>query len=284
MTFRQSICCLRSLATALLLTFTFTAWVPTAGAHALSVDTTTVDTSLLHPDSGASSSSWCGPLIAGSALTTFGAWGASSPWGHCIDRNVRHMMYAHRGRQAARIAGDIIEFVPLGALLLLEPAGVPARHDLSSRVMEGVTGVLVAEVVVQTTKRIVKRERPDGSDRHSWPSGHTAIAFVGAELCRQEYGNGYGAAAYGVAALTGWLRLRADRHWFTDVAGGAGIGILSAQAARWLLPVEQRLFRLPRRSAAPAGVTTAHSNNGTTIAVVPFGGIDYAGIAAAVTF
>jgi membrane-associated phospholipid phosphatase len=66
---------------------------------------------------------------------------------------------------------------------------------------------------------------------------------MGAELARQEYGWGYGIAAYTVAAGTAFLRLYNDRHWLNDVVAGAGIGILSAQAAYWLLPLERKLLK-----------------------------------------
>ena len=37
-----------------------------------------------------------------------------------------------------------------------------------------------------------------------------------------------------------------NRHWLTDVIAGAGVGILSAQAAYWLYPVITETFFLKR--------------------------------------
>ena len=65
---------------------------------------------------------------------------------------------------------------------------------------------------------------------------------MGAELVRQEYGTWPGVAAYTVATGVAFLRIYNDRHWLNDVIAGAGIGILSAQAAYWLLPLERRLL------------------------------------------
>ena len=57
-----------------------------------------------------------------------------------------------------------------------------------------------------------------------------------------EYGTGLGIAAYGTALGVACLRVYNDRHWWYDVAAGAGIGILSTHIAYWLLPVEKRIL------------------------------------------
>jgi membrane-associated phospholipid phosphatase len=57
-------------------------------------------------------------------------------------------------------------------------------------------------------KSLAKVERPDGSANNSFPSGHTATAFCGAEFLWQEYKDVnilYGISGYVVAAGTGFL-------------------------------------------------------------------------------
>jgi membrane-associated phospholipid phosphatase len=44
-----------------------------------------------------------------------------------------------------------------------------------------------------------------------------------------------------VATGTGFFRMYNDRHWLTDVAAGAGIGILCTKTA-WLYPKMQNYF------------------------------------------
>lgn len=76
-------------------------------------------------------------------------------------------------------------------------------------------------------------------------SGHTATAFMGAELLRREFWGvspWIGITGYAVAAGTGAFRMVNNRHWFTDVVAGVGIGILSVEAAYWLYPVLGRAF------------------------------------------
>jgi hypothetical protein len=75
--------------------------------------------------------------------------------------------------------------------------------------------------------------RPDGSTANSWPSGHTATAFVGATLLHKEYGltrsPWWSVAGYGVATATGVMRVLNNRHWISDIMSGAGIGIMSTE-------------------------------------------------------
>lgn len=76
---------------------------------------------------------------------------------------------------------------------------------------------------VQLLKHIIHRERPNHSG-HSFPSGHTANGFVAASFMQLRYGWAYGAPAYAVAAVIGYSRIEAKKHWTTDVVAGAVIG------------------------------------------------------------
>lgn len=93
--------------------------------------------------------------------------------------------------------------------------------------------------LVNIIKASVKERRPDGAAMNSFPSGHTATAFLGAELIRQDYGWGWGAGAYALATGVGIMRVYHQRHWWWDVLAGAGVGILSANIGNWVLkPIE----------------------------------------------
>jgi membrane-associated phospholipid phosphatase len=96
---------------------------------------------------------------------------------------------------------------------------------------------------VLSLKSITKVERPDGSGFNSFPSGHTATAFAGAEFLWQEYKDvsiWCGISGYLVATETGLFRIYNDKHWLTDVVAGAGIGLLSTKIAYWINPFIQR--------------------------------------------
>jgi membrane-associated phospholipid phosphatase len=98
--------------------------------------------------------------------------------------------------------------------------------------------------LTQGLKHTVDKTRPDGSDNHSFRSGHVATAFLSAEQLRMNYGTWWGVAGYTFATGTAFLRLYNNRHWLGDVIGAAGIGILSARIGYWLLPLEKRLLKL----------------------------------------
>jgi membrane-associated phospholipid phosphatase len=98
---------------------------------------------------------------------------------------------------------------------------------------------------VESIKTITKRERSDGSNNASFPSGHTATAFASAEFLRQEYKDEsplYGIAGYAVATTTGILRLYNNKHWVSDVVAGAGFGIASTKLAYLLYPKVKKLL------------------------------------------
>jgi membrane-associated phospholipid phosphatase len=80
---------------------------------------------------------------------------------------------------------------------------------------------------VQLLKHTVHRERPNHGSQ-SFPSGHTANGFVAASFLQFRYGWQYGIPAYTAAAITGYSRIQAKKHWTTDVLVGAVIGIGSS--------------------------------------------------------
>lgn len=172
-----------------------------------------------------------------------------------VNLPVKDYMAGIRGNNYIH-ADDYIQYLPIAGTMLL-CLDKDNREGWQDKLLLGATGMAAMGVMVNALKYTVCEMRPDGSRRNSFPSGHTATAFVGAELVRMEYGNGWGAAAYGVAVATGVLRVYNERHWCHDVLAGAGIGILSAKIAYWLLPWELKQLRkisfLPWYAPGPDG-------------------------------
>ena len=137
---------------------------------------------------------------------------------------------------------DYVQYVPAVAALGLDFCGVPAKHALRERILLTGTAFATMTAVAGGLKLAVSEERPDGSDRRSFPSGHAARAFMGAELVRSEYGWGWGAGAYALATGIGVLRVAGDHHYTHDVLAGAAIGVLSTRFAYWVLPLERRIL------------------------------------------
>jgi membrane-associated phospholipid phosphatase len=88
---------------------------------------------------------------------------------------------------------------------------------------------LLSQGMVQAIKYTVRRERPDGSDNKSFPSGHSASMFATATVLQKYYGWKVGVPAYALGSYVGLARMAWNRHHATDVVMGAGFGIASAQ-------------------------------------------------------
>jgi membrane-associated phospholipid phosphatase len=84
--------------------------------------------------------------------------------------------------------------------------------------------------IVQSMKAITQRERPDGSDNLSFPSGHAADAFTVAAVFSHYYGWKWGIPLYGAAGLIAVSRVEKGKHWPSDVAAGATIGLLAGRS------------------------------------------------------
>lgn len=128
-----------------------------------------------------------------------------------------------------------LQYLPLAAGVGLGWTGVKAQDPGWDRIMVAGMGFVAEGVMVNAIKYSVKEERPDGSAHNSFPSGHSATAFLGAEIVRHEYGWGWGAGAYAVAGSVAVLRVCHNRHWWWDTVAGAGCGILCANIGYWLL-------------------------------------------------
>ena len=150
-----------------------------------------------------------------------------------------------------------VQYLPSAMHLGLGVVGVKSRNSFTDRLVESVIAHALCFAVSRSLKYICAAPRPDGGSL-SFPSGHACLAFTGAELMRYEYGTGWGAAAYVCSSYVGAARLWGDRHWFTDVLAGAGIGMLCARAGVWLRePVKRWLGIREKRSSSGVEVAFA---------------------------
>ena len=128
---------------------------------------------------------------------------------------------------------DYLQFFGPAMVVGLKLGGVEGRSDWPRLMASSLMSYALMAGFVNGIKYTAKEMRPDGSTANSWPSGHTATAFVGASLLHKEYGltrsPWYSVAGYGVATATGVMRVLNNRHWVSDVMSGAGLGILSTE-------------------------------------------------------
>ena len=126
-------------------------------------------------------------------------------------------------RKAVRTSGDVLAFVTPAASL----ATILVLQDWQGLKQGALAGVTTLGMTY-ALKYIVKKERPDGSNNHSFPSMHTSVSFTGAAFIQRRYGWKWGIPAYAVATYVGWSRTYAKKHDWWDVAAGAAIGAGSA--------------------------------------------------------
>lgn len=182
-------------------------------------------------------------LIIPSTLFTVGLIGNESDWFQARNEEIRNELQENIDSKIT--VDDFTQYAPAAAVYGLNLCGIKGKHGYGDFTIILGTATALMSGIVNVLKSTTSVMRPDGSTRNSFPSGHTATAFMGAELLRREYKDvspWIGAAGYAMAAATGFFRMYNNRHWFSDVLAGAGIGIMSVEAAYWLYPVISKAF------------------------------------------
>jgi membrane-associated phospholipid phosphatase len=121
----------------------------------------------------------------------------------------------------ARTAADWLSTGLVIASLVL-PCAVLNRswRCATNQALQVGTGIVTAEV----TKHVVHRTRPNGHDNKSWFSEHTMLACLG----------DLQSTVFAICPAVGLLRLEADQHYSTDVAGGFAAAVLiHTTVGRW---------------------------------------------------
>ncbi|MBR3906921.1 MAG: phosphatase PAP2 family protein [Bacteroidaceae bacterium] len=125
-----------------------------------------------------------------------------------------------QGRKAVETSTDIAMFAPAavgaGAALI--------KGDYKGLLQLG-EALAVQVAVCYGLKYTVKKQRPDGSDYHAFPSNHTGFSFAGATFLMKRYGWQWGVPAYLLSGYVAWGRIYARRHDVWDVLAGAAIGV-----------------------------------------------------------
>lgn len=156
---------------------------------------------------------------------------------------------------------DFLQYAPLAAVIGMKLGGVESRSSWGRMLASDAFAMTLMGITVNSMKYSIHRTRPDGSANNSFPSGHTATAFMAATIMHKEYGLTrsplYSIGGYTVATATAFSRQLNNRHWLSDVLAGAGIGILSTELGYFLgdLIFKDKGLNLPDkiRETAPKG-------------------------------
>ena len=129
------------------------------------------------------------------------------------------MVSAMAGDKFVRRSTDVLCLVPEATAI-----GVAiAKHDTEGLKQLGLS-TATCLALNYGLELCVKKDRPDGSGHHAFPSTHTAVAFNGSTFLMKRYGWQWGVPAYVVSSFVAWGRVHSDCHDWWDVLGGAAIG------------------------------------------------------------
>lgn len=132
---------------------------------------------------------------------------------------------------------DYLQYLPAVAMVGMKIGGVKSRSSWGRMLVSDAFAVALMATAVNSIKLTADVQRPDGTSYNSFPSGHSATAFMTATMMHKEYGGRspwYSIGAYTVATATSVGRLMNNRHWLSDVMAGAGIGILTTELGYFL--------------------------------------------------
>jgi membrane-associated phospholipid phosphatase len=184
-------------------------------------------------------------IVVPAGLITYGTLSVAYGWFNDINLFGRRWASNNEDPNQKTRLDDFTEYAPAVAVYGLNIAGIRGKHNWIDETFMYAVGLGIANTIVAPVKRWTAERRPDSSDALSFPSGHTATAFVAAEFLRQEYKDRspwIGAGGYAIAVATGYLRMYNNKHWFSDVMAGAGVGIFSTRITYWAYPKLKNLI------------------------------------------
>lgn len=109
-------------------------------------------------------------------------------------------------------------------------ARVGGQKELQTVASEVLRGLVLANALVSPLKLTVGRQRPDGSNNFSFPSGHSANAFAMTAVLGRRYGWRVGVPLYVFTAAVPVARIHHRRHFFSDVVAGSALGTIAGFA------------------------------------------------------
>jgi hypothetical protein len=129
------------------------------------------------------------------------------------------------------------KWAPAAFLLACDAYGLKTRNNYKQHMVRIIAGEIMLNAAVRPLKKSMNRIRPNG-DRNSFPSAHTGTGFLTSEIIYHELKENYPAlkhTGYALSIVTGWLRMYHNKHWFSDVVGGALIGVLISKISGRLI-------------------------------------------------
>lgn len=127
---------------------------------------------------------------------------------------------------------DAVQYFPMAFPWVMKACGSQTRSGWGRMALSQGASVAIMASTVSLIKDNCASLRPDATDWRSFPSGHTAWAYMGAAFTARELSwrsPWYAFGAYSIASAVAMQRIVDKRHMPSDVMAGAGIGILASQ-------------------------------------------------------
>lgn len=158
--------------------------------------------------------------------------------GSRFEKNLQTQLRNEVGNTFSFPIDDFTQYVPIAELYLADIVGVKSKNHWFDQSKNLFISNLISAGITHGLKNIVNKTRPDRGD-HSFPSGHTTLAFTNAAVLQHEFKESSPILAYSgyaFAATTGTFRVLNNKHWLSDVLLGAGIGIAAAEFVYYFEP------------------------------------------------
>ena len=151
---------------------------------------------------------------------------------HPVDDNINEALVGNNTAENFFKPGEVLGQLGtlLGSASVVYAVGRIKDEPRVSHVgMDLIQSLVMSEALTQTLNYTTQRERPDHSNKHSFPSGHAADTFAFATALERHLGWKYAVPAYIFASYVAISRLPANRHWFSDAVFGASVGIIAGR-------------------------------------------------------
>ena len=161
-------------------------------------------------------------LVAGAGL---------SGLAHPADRRLTASLSTSAGVASTLEPGKVIGGAMVQAGAAFASYGLGRLTDSPTLTAVGadlVRAQVLTQGITQGIKFAAGRRRPDGTSR-SFPSGHTASSFATGTVLQRHFGWRAGVPAYGLATYVAASRLSENRHYLSDVAFGAVLGMVAGR-------------------------------------------------------
>lgn len=160
--------------------------------------------------------------------------------GSRFEKNLQTDLRNRVGNTFESSIDDYTQYAPIAQMYLADIMGVKSKNHWFDQTKYLFISNAITSAITHSLKNVIDKTRPNGLD-HSFPSGHTTLAFTNATVLFKEFHQTapvFAYSAYAFSVTTGTFRMLNNKHWFSDVLVAAGIGILITDLVYYFEPLK----------------------------------------------